>query len=79
MAINAEFCCAFAAMALISVNTMLRLAPPIITIPVKRRELLTGLFKKIKKSKRLMPLINIMSIILYISLLIIKETGEATE
>ena len=77
MAIRAEFCWAFAAIALIKVNAILMLAPPNITIPVKRRLLLTGLFKNIKKSKRLRILINIMSITLYKSLLMIKATGEA--
>ena len=79
MAISAEFCCAFDAIALIKVNTKLRLAPPNITIPVKRNVLLTGLVRNIKKSKRLRTLINIMSITLYKSLLMIKSTGDATE
>ncbi len=79
IAISAAFCCALAAMALIKVKTMLKPMPPTTTMPVNRKVLLTGLFKKMKKRTRLITLIKIISVILYNNLLIINSTGDVME
>lgn len=78
-AIIAAFCCALAAMAARKVKTRLKLQPPRRTNPIKGPALTSGLPKKIKKRRRLIPLISSISKELNNNLARTKWEGLARE
>ena len=77
IAIIAEGCCAFAAMAAKKLNTKLKLIPPKQLIPKNKSICCNGLPNNKVKSNKLNPLISTINILLYISLESIKSTGLA--
>ena len=79
MAINADCCCAFAAMAAKNVNTRLRLIPPKQAIPKKRHPYSIGLPKSKVKIARLIQLINNISMLLNMSFDSTKSLAPAIE
>lgn len=79
MAIKADCCCAFAAMAAKKVNTRLRLIPPKQAMPKNRKPNSIGLPNSKVKIARLMQLMTSIRILLKMSLASTKSFAPAME